>query len=212
MFEKDSQIPYGNAAVSEIVAEAEKALDDDTESHITSVRYEYIAGIIGKVRRRQSGKVSVSDRIDRIVTNRWLGLPIFALVMMVVYYISVTTVGAWVTDWTNDVFVGELIQAPVEGWLTGIGCADWLTGLICEGIIGGVGAMLGFMPQMFILFFFLALLEDCGYMARIAFVMDRVFRKFGMSGKSFIPMLIGTGCGRRALWRPGRLKTKKTAA
>ena len=115
--------------------------------------------------------------------------------MMVVYYISVTTVGTWVTDWTNDVFVGEIIQAPVEAWLTGIGCADWLTGLICDGIIGGVGAMLGFMPQMFILFFFLALLEDCGYMARIAFVMDRVFRKFGMSGKSFIPMLIGTGCG-----------------
>ncbi len=195
LFEKDSKIPYGNAAVSKIIAEAEKALDDDTESHITSVRYEYIAGIIGKVRRKQSGKVSVSDRIDRIVTNRWLGLPIFALVMMVVYYISVTTVGTWVTDWTNDVFVGEIIQAPVEGWLTGIGCADWLTGLICEGIIGGVGAMLGFMPQMFILFFFLALLEDCGYMARIAFVMDRVFRKFGMSGKSFIPMLIGTGCG-----------------
>ena len=195
LFEKDSKIPYGNASVSKIVAEAEQALDDDTESHITGVRYEYITGIIGKVRRKQSGKVSVSDRIDRIVTNRWLGLPIFALVMMVVYYISVTTVGTWVTDWTNDVFVGELIQAPVEGWLTGIGCADWLTGLICEGIIGGVGAMLGFMPQMFILFFFLALLEDCGYMARIAFVMDRVFRKFGMSGKSFIPMLIGTGCG-----------------
>ena len=195
LFEKDSKIPYGNEAVSRIVAEAEKALDDDTESHITGVRYEYITGIIGKVRRKQSGRVSVSDRIDRIVTNRWLGLPIFALVMMVVYYISVTTVGTWVTDWTNDVFVGELIQAPVEGWLTGIGCADWLTGLICEGIIGGVGAMLGFMPQMFILFFFLALLEDCGYMARIAFVMDRVFRKFGMSGKSFIPMLIGTGCG-----------------
>lgn len=195
LFEKDSKIPYGNEAVSRIVAEAEKALDDDTESHITGVRYEYITGIIGKVRRKQSSKVSVSDRIDRIVTNRWLGLPIFALVMMVVYYISVTTVGTWVTDWTNDVFVGELIQGPVEGWLTGIGCADWLTGLICEGIIGGVGAMLGFMPQMFILFFFLALLEDCGYMARIAFVMDRVFRKFGMSGKSFIPMLIGTGCG-----------------
>ncbi len=137
----------------------------------------------------------MSDRIDRIVTNRWLGLPIFALVMLVIYYISVTTVGSWVTDWTNDVFVGEWIQAPVEAWLINIGCADWLTGLICEGIIGGVGAMLGFMPQMFILFFFLAILEDCGYMARITFVMDRVFRKFGLSGKSFIPMLIGTGCG-----------------
>lgn len=195
LFEKDSKIPYGNAAISNIIAEAEKELDDDTESHITGKRYEYITGIIGKIRKKQTGKVSVSDRIDRIVTNRWLGLPIFALVMMVVYYISVTTVGTWVTDWTNDVFVGEIIQAPVEAWLTGIGCADWLIGLICDGIIGGVGAMLGFMPQMFILFFFLALLEDCGYMARIAFVMDRVFRKFGMSGKSFIPMLIGTGCG-----------------
>lgn len=195
LFEKDSKIPYGNATISNIIVEAEKELDDDTESHITSKRYEYITGIIGKVRKKQTGKVSVSDRIDRIVTNRWLGLPIFALVMMVVYYISVTTVGTWVTDWTNDVFVGEIIQAPVEAWLTGIGCADWLTGLICDGIIGGVGAMLGFMPQMFIMFFFLALLEDCGYMARIAFVMDRVFRKFGMSGKSFIPMLIGTGCG-----------------
>lgn len=195
LFEKDSKVPYANETISKIVTEAEKALDDDTESHITGARYEYITGIINKVRKKQSGKVSLSDKIDRIVTNRWLGLPIFALVMLVVYYISVTTVGSWVTDWTNDVFVGEWIQAPVESWLTGIDCADWLTGLICDGIIGGVGAMLGFMPQMFILFFFLALLEDCGYMARIAFVMDRVFRKFGMSGKSFIPMLIGTGCG-----------------
>lgn len=195
LFEKDSKVSYANEAISKIVAEAEKTLGDDTESYITGIRYEYISGIINKVHKKQSGKVPISDRIDRIVTNRWLGLPIFALVMLVVYYISVTTVGSWVTDWTNDVFVGELIQAPIEALLTGIGCADWLTGLICEGIIGGVGAMLGFMPQMFILFFFLALLEDCGYMARIAFVMDRVFRKFGMSGKSFIPMLIGTGCG-----------------
>lgn len=195
LFEKDPKIPYGNAAISNIVTEAEVSLDDDTESHITGERYTYITGIINKVRRKVSGKISVSDRIDRIVTNRWLGLPIFALVMMVVYYISVTTVGTWVTDWTNDVFVGEIIQAPVESFLVSIGTAEWLTGLICDGIIGGVGAMLGFMPQMFILFFFLALLEDCGYMARIAFVMDRVFRKFGMSGKSFIPMLIGTGCG-----------------
>ncbi len=195
LFEKDTKIPYGNAETARIIEEAEAALDDDTESHITSVRYDYITGIINKVRKKQHGKESMSDRIDRIVTNRWLGLPIFALVMLVVYYISVTTVGSWVTDWTNDVFVGEWIQAPVEAFLMNVGCADWLTGLICEGIIGGVGAMLGFMPQMFILFFFLAILEDCGYMARIAFVMDRVFRKFGLSGKSFIPMLIGTGCG-----------------
>ncbi|MCC8042799.1 MAG: ferrous iron transport protein B [Oscillospiraceae bacterium] len=195
LFEKDTKIPYGNAKTARIIEEAEAALDDDTESHITSARYDYITGIINKVRKKQHGKESMSDRIDRIVTNRWLGLPIFALVMFVVYYISVTTVSSWVTDWTNDVFVGEWIQAPVEAFLTNVGCADWLTGLICEGIIGGVGAMLGFMPQMFILFFFLAILEDCGYMARIAFVMDRVFRKFGLSGKSFIPMLIGTGCG-----------------
>ncbi len=195
LFEKDDKIPYGNEEISKIVAQAEKTLDDDSESHITGVRYEYITGIINKVREKSSEKASLSDRIDRIVTNRILGLPIFALVMFVVYYISVTTIGALVTDWTNDVFVGEWIQAPVEELLTGIGTADWLIGLICEGIIGGVGAMLGFMPQMFILFFFLAILEDCGYMARIAFVMDRVFRKFGMSGKSFIPMLIGTGCG-----------------
>ncbi len=194
-FEKDPKMSYGNAVTAKIDAEAEKVLDDTTESHITSARYEYIAGIINKVRKKPEGKVSVSDKIDRIVTNRWLGLPIFALVMFFVYYVSVSTVGSWVTDWTNDVFVGEWIQAPVENFLVNAGCADWLVGLICEGIIGGVGAMLGFMPQMFILFFFLAILEDCGYMARIAFVMDRVFRKFGLSGKSFIPMLIGTGCG-----------------
>ncbi|MCD8110355.1 MAG: ferrous iron transport protein B [Clostridiales bacterium] len=195
LFERDSKIPYGNDTTAGIIDEAEQDLGDDTESHITGVRYEYITGIINKVRKKQHGKESMSDRIDRIVTNRWLGLPIFALVMFVVYYISVTTVGSWVTDWTNDVFVGEWIQAPVETWLVNIGCVDWLTGLICEGIIGGIGAMLGFLPQMFILFFFLAILEDCGYMARIAFVMDRIFRKFGLSGKSFIPMLIGTGCG-----------------
>ncbi|MCC8098137.1 MAG: ferrous iron transport protein B [Eubacterium sp.] len=195
LFENDPKIPYGNTEISKIAKEAEKVLEDDTESHITSARYDYITGIINKVRTKNSEKVSLSDRIDRIVTNRILGLPIFALVMFVVYYVSVTTVGTWVTDWTNDVFVAEWIQAPVEAFLINIGTADWLVGLICEGIIGGVGAMLGFMPQMFILFFFLAILEDCGYMARIAFVMDRVFRKFGMSGKSFIPMLIGTGCG-----------------
>ncbi len=195
LFEKDSEIKFGNEETRLIADTAEKELDDDTESHITSARYEYITGIINKVRKKQDSKESMSDRIDRIVTNRWLGLPIFAVIMLLIYYISVTTVGSIVTDWTNDVFVGEWIQAPVESWLVAIGCADWLVGLIIEGIIGGVGAMLGFMPQMFILFFFLAILEDCGYMARIAFVMDRVFRKFGLSGKSFIPILIGTGCG-----------------
>ncbi len=195
LFEKDQRIAYTSEETLAIATEAEKVLDDDTESHITGARYGYITGIINKVREKQAGKESTSDRIDRIITNRWLGLPIFALIMFVVYYVSVTTVGSWVTDWTNDVFVGEWIQAPVEAWLTSVGAADWLVGLLCEGIIGGIGAMLGFMPQMFILFFFLAILEDVGYMARIAFVMDRVFRKFGLSGKSFIPMLIGTGCG-----------------
>ncbi len=195
LFEKDNKIAYQSDAITAIAEEAEKEFDDDTESYITGLRYEYIASIINKVVTKDKDKVSTSDKIDRIVTNRILGLPIFALIMFIVYYISVSTIGSIVTDWTNDVFVGEWIQAPVEEWLTDIGTADWLVGLICEGIIGGVGAMLGFMPQMFILFFFLAILEDCGYMARIAFVMDRVFRKFGMSGKSFIPMLIGTGCG-----------------
>ncbi len=195
LFEQDSKVEGATPAITKIAEEAAIALDDDTESHITSARYEYIAGMINKVVTKAEGYVSTSDKIDRIVTNRILGLPIFALIMLVIYYISVSTVGSWVTDWTNDVFVGEWIQAPAEEFLTALGTADWLVGLITEGIIGGVGAMLGFMPQMFILFFFLAILEDCGYMARIAFVMDRVFRKFGLSGKSFIPMLIGTGCG-----------------
>ncbi len=195
LFENDAKAAFATQETAAIAAEAEREFDEDTEGYITGARYGYIASIINKVRTREEGKASLSDRIDRVVTNRVLGLPIFALIMFVVYYISVTTVGSIVTDWTNDVFVGEWIQAPTEAFLTGAGVADWLVGLICEGIIGGVGAMLGFMPQMFILFFFLAILEDCGYMARIAFVMDRIFRKFGMSGKSFIPMLIGTGCG-----------------
>ncbi len=195
LFEQDSKITIGTPAITKIAEQAAEILDDDTESHITAARYEYIATIINKVVNKAQGYVSTSDKIDQIVTNRILGLPIFALIMLVIYYVSVSTVGSWVTDWTNDVFVGEWIQAPAEAFLTNLGTADWLVGLITEGIIGGVGAMLGFMPQMFILFFFLAILEDCGYMARIAFVMDRVFRKFGLSGKSFIPMLIGTGCG-----------------
>ncbi len=195
LFEKDKKVPYGNASITKIADEAETAFKDETESVITSERYDYITSIIGKVRKKNGEKVSFSNKIDSIVTSRIWGLPIFALIMFVVYYISVTTIGSIVTDWTNDVFVGEWIQEPVEELLTNAGVNDILVGLICEGIIGGVGAMLGFMPQMFILFFFLAILEDCGYMARIAFVMDRVFRHFGMSGKSFIPMLIGTGCG-----------------
>ncbi|MBP5738897.1 MAG: ferrous iron transport protein B [Abditibacteriota bacterium] len=194
LFERDEKTTASDE-IKKIIDNAEAEIDDDTASFITGQRYDYITSIINKVRKKTSGKVTLSDKIDRVVTNRWLGLPVFALVMFLVYYVSVTTVGTLVTDWTNDVFVGELAKGAAETFLTNIGCAEWLVGLIVEGIIGGVGAMLGFMPQMFILFFFLALLEDCGYMARIAFVMDRVFRKFGMSGKSFIPMLNGTGCG-----------------
>ena len=141
-------------------------------------------------------KLTTSDKIDRIVTNRWLALPIFAVVMFVVYYVSVTTVGTIVTDWTNDVLFGEIIPPAIEV-CTGSCCTvlTWLQGLILDGIVAGVGAVLGFVPQMLVLFIFLAFLESCGYMARVAFIMDRIFRKFGLSGKSFIPMLIGTGCG-----------------
>jgi ferrous iron transport protein B len=139
--------------------------------------------------------LSASDKIDKVITNRWLALPIFAVVMFIVYFVSVTTVGASATDWTNEVLFGEIIPPALEGFLSSINCADWLQGLILDGIVAGVGAVLGFVPQMLILFFFLAFLEACGYMARIAFLMDRIFRRFGLSGKSFIPLLIGTGCG-----------------
>ena len=145
--------------------------------------------------KARKDKLSTSDKIDRIVTNRWLALPIFAVVMFIVYYVSVTTVGAFVTDWTNDVLFGEIIPPAIESGLNAIGCAAWLQGLILDGIVAGVGAVLGFVPQMLVLFAFLAFLESCGYMARVAFIMDRIFRKFGLSGKSFIPILVGTGCG-----------------
>ena len=174
----------------------EDEFDDDTESIITNERYVYISSIIGQcVTKARKDKLSTSDKIDRIVTNRWLALPIFAVVMFIVYYVSVTTVGAFVTDWTNDVLFGEIIPPAVESGLNAIGCAAWLQGLILDGIVAGVGAVLGFVPQMLVLFAFLAFLESCGYMARVAFIMDRIFRKFGLSGKSFIPMLIGSGCG-----------------
>lgn len=183
--------------VSQEIREIEELMDDDTESIITNERYTYISSMIGECcRKKQTGqKMTVSDKIDRWVTNRFLALPIFALVMWIVYYVSVTTVGTFVTDWTNDVLFGEIIPPAVESFLTGIHCAGWLQGLILDGIVAGVGAVLGFVPQMLVLFLFLAFLEGCGYMARVAFIMDRIFRKFGLSGKSFIPMLIGTGCG-----------------
>ncbi|NLI38620.1 MAG: ferrous iron transport protein B, partial [Clostridiaceae bacterium] len=182
--------------IENIIDGCETDMDDDSESIITNERYLYISSIIKDCYRRKSNKkMTTSDKIDRIVTNRWLALPIFALAMFAVYYLAVTTVGTWMTDWTNDVLFGEIIPPAMESFLDSIGTAPWLQSLILDGIIAGVGAVLGFIPQMLVLFLALALLEDCGYMARVAFIMDRIFRKFGLSGKSFIPMLIGTGCG-----------------
>lgn len=178
------------------IAAAEREMDDDAESIITNERYIYIGTIIkGCLKKKNKGGMTTSDKIDRIVTNRFLALPIFALIMFVVYYVSVTTIGDWLTGWTNDTLFGDWITNGANSFLESVNCAAWLQSLIVDGIIGGVGAVLGFVPQMFVLFIFLAFLEACGYMARIAFVMDRIFRKFGLSGKSFIPMLIGTGCG-----------------
>jgi len=179
-----------------IIAAVEKEQDDDAESIITTERYSYIAKIIDRCyKKRNKNKVTLSDKIDRIVTNRILALPIFAIIMFVVYYISISNIGKVISDWINDTLFGEIIQPGVSNFLTNIGCAKWLIGLVSDGIIAGVGSVIGFLPQMLLLFFFLAFLEGCGYMARIAFVMDRIFRKFGLSGKSFIPILVGTGCG-----------------
>ncbi len=193
--------------VSAEIAKIEEEMDDDTESIITNERYVYISSIIDHCfTRGKKDKVTTSDKIDRIVTNRFLALPIFALIMFIVYYVSVTTVGTWATDWANDGVFGDgwslfgLVDVPgvpviIGNLLDAVNCAPWLEGLILDGIVAGVGAVLGFVPQMLVLFIFLAFLESCGYMARVAFIMDRIFRKFGLSGKSFIPMLIGTGCG-----------------
>ena len=199
LLEKDDKIKEQMKSVPDVSAEIktlEDAFDDDTESIITNERYVYISSIIGKcVTKGQKGGMTVSDKIDRIVTNRWLALPIFAVGMFIVYYVSITTVGGFLTDWTNDVLFGDIIPPAIEKALVAVNCADWLQGLILDGIVAGVGAVLGFVPQMLVLFIFLAFLEGCGYMARVAFIMDRIFRKFGLSGKSFIPMLIGSGCG-----------------
>lgn len=198
LFERDDKIEASikSKAEASVIETVEKSMDDDSESIITDARYTYITSVIKDCYKKGSKEVlTTSDKIDRFVTNRVLALPIFALVMWFVYYISVTTVGTIVTDWTNDVLFGEIIPPAVDRFLDAIQCADWLHGLFVDGIIGGVGAVIGFVPQMLVLFFFLAILEDCGYMARVAFIMDRIFRKFGLSGKSFIPMLIGTGCG-----------------
>ena len=183
------------AHIEQDIKACETELDDDAQSIITAARYTYIASIVDGCLKKGKRGMSTSDRIDQIMTNRILGLPIFAAIMVLVYYISVTTVGTIVTDWTNDVFVGEWIVPAAQSFFEGIGCAEWLTGLIVDGVISGVGAVIGFVPQMLVLFLMLCILEDCGYMARVAFIMDRIFRRFGLSGKSFIPMLVGTGCG-----------------
>ena len=209
LLERDDKIGAQLKNVPDVSAQIkmlEDTFDDDTESIITNERYTYITSIIHDcVTKAKGEKLTTSDKIDRIVTNRILALPIFAAVMVVVYYVSVTTVGTWATDWMNDGVFGEGwslfgiavpgIPVLIEGALNAIGCAGWLQALILDGIVAGVGAVLGFVPQMLVLFIFLAFLEGCGYMARVAFIMDRIFRKFGLSGKSFIPMLIGSGCG-----------------
>lgn len=199
LFERDDKIISSlNTKVEDesLIQAIEKKMDDDSESIITDARYSYITKIIKDCYVKANREsLTTSDKIDRLVTNRILALPIFALVMFIVYYVSVTSVGTFVTDWTNDVLFGEMIPPAIEGFLVAINCAAWLQSLILDGIVAGVGAVLGFVPQMLVLFIFLAILEDCGYMARVAFIMDRIFRKFGLSGKSFIPMLIGSGCG-----------------
>ncbi len=203
LFERDTKVQDSLHLVAddlqrieEIIKTVETAEDDDAESIITNERYNEITSILqDSYKKNRAGELTLSDKIDQIVTNRWLALPIFAAVMFIVYYVSIQTIGTMGTDWINDVLFGEIIPPAVSGWLEAASVAPWLQGLIVDGIIGGVGAVLGFLPQMMVLYLFLAFLEGCGYMARIAFIMDRVFRKFGLSGKSFIPVLVGTGCG-----------------
>ena len=203
IFERDDKVlaklKLSDTVMQHIEADikaAETELDDDAESIITGERYVYIGSIIkGCNKKKGKGQLSTSDKIDKIVTNRIAALPIFAVVMWFVYWVAMGPFGSFLTDWTNDVFGAEWLQGGAAWLMEKAGAADWLSGLVVDGIVGGVGAVLGFVPQMLVLFLFLAILEDCGYMARIAFIMDRVFRKFGLSGKSFIPMLIGSGCG-----------------
>ena len=179
------------------IKDCEDEMDDDSESIIINQRYSYIGRIISSVltKKHDGHAMTVSDKIDRVVTNRILALPLFFAIMTFVYYISVTTIGTWATNWTNDVFFGEYVNDAAAGLMEAIAAPDWLESLVVDGIIGGVGTVLGFVPQIVLIFFFLALLEDSGYMARVAFIMDRIFRKFGLSGKSFIPILVGSGCG-----------------
>lgn len=220
MFERDSDaasaIKLTGAAAQKIealIVQCEADCDDDAESIITGERYAVIAHIINECLHRAPAKMSTSEKIDRIVTNRWLGLPIFAAIMFGVYYLAISTFGTSMTDWVNDNLFGDgwdffgaampSVPAMFEGWLSAAGASDMVISLVCDGIVAGVGAVLGFIPQMLVLFVLLSFLEDCGYMARVAFVMDRIFRRFGLSGKSFIPMLVSTGCG-----VPGVLATK----
>ncbi len=201
LFERDEKVLETLSLTKDIKEEIEKAIvkcedefDDDSESIITNDRYEYIGKVVSKcVHKKKKGGMTISDKIDSIVTNRMLALPIFFLIMWGVYYVSIQTLGDMTIGWI-ETFFGDVVSANVSNFLVSVSAADWLQGLIVDGIIAGVGAVLGFVPQLMILFFFLSLLEDCGYMARVAFIMDRIFRKFGLSGKSFIPMLIGSGC------------------
>lgn len=203
IFERDSDVmakfSFSEATKKDVeahIVEAEKELDDSAEAIITNERYIYIAEVLRGVYKKQSaGQLTTSDKIDKVLTNRWLALPIFVLVMCFVYWVAVYSLGTIVTDWTNDVLVGEWLQGGATTLLEGWGVSDWLVSLVVDGIIGGIGAPIGFAPQMAIVFLFLSILEDCGYMARVAFIMDRIFRRFGLSGKSFIPFLISSGCG-----------------
>ena len=217
LFERDEKVieqlqlsTEVQARIEKVITNCEEVMDDDSESIITNERYEYIGNMIDDcITKKNKGSMTTSDKIDRIVTNRWLALPIFAAIMIGVYYIAVTSIGTIATDWINDTFFGEIVQGNVSAFLMNIGVADWLHGLIVDGIIGGVGAVLGFVPQIMILFFLISILEDCGYMARVAFIMDRIFRKFGLSGKSFIPMLIGTGCSVPAIMASRTIENDK---
>ncbi len=216
LFERDKEVlaqlrlPDGiSRRIEEITVKCEEENDDDSESIITNGRYEYIDGVIRNCLYQKPQRMSTSDRIDRIVTNRWLALPIFAVIMTLVYYVSVTTIGQIATDFVNDTLFADWITNGLTGWMASIHAADWLISLIVNGIVGGVGTVLGFVPQMLILFFFLSILEDSGYMARVAFIMDRIFRKFGLSGKSFIPILIGSGCGVPAIMASRTIENEK---
>lgn len=204
LFERDEKVISSLGLSKELldhleehIAECEAEMDDDSESIITNQRYAYISKVVESAVKKKAAKhsLSISDKIDKIVTNRILALPIFAAVMFLVYYVSISTVGDFITGWTNDVLFGELICGNLAAWMEAVGCAPWLTGLVVDGIVGGVGAVIGFVPQMLVLFLMLSVLEDIGYMSRVAFIMDRIFRKVGLSGKSFIPMLVASGCG-----------------